>query len=60
VFDGNKRTELLLTQRNGYCQKKNTQQFVVSLTEGAGCVLPGSEQCCYRTAELQNKDVVLA
>ena len=33
----------------------NKQQFLVSLTEGASCVLPTSEQCCYRTPELKNR-----
>jgi hypothetical protein len=28
VFDGNKRIELLLTQRNGYCQKKRMNNGV--------------------------------
>ena len=36
------------------------QYFLVPLTESAGCVLPGSEQCCYRTPELRNKDMALA
>ena len=26
----------------------------MSLTESAGCVLPGSDQCCYRTPELKS------
>jgi hypothetical protein len=38
----------------------NKWQFLVSLTEGAGCVLPGGEHCCYRTPELQIKDMALA
>jgi hypothetical protein len=30
-------------------------QFILLLTESAGCVVSGSEQCCYRTFDL-NKD----
>jgi hypothetical protein len=34
----------------------NKHYFFVSLTESADCVSAGSEQCCYRTADLIYKD----
>jgi hypothetical protein len=34
--------------------------FLVMLLECASCVPSGSEQCCYRTFDLINKDMVLA
>ena len=40
------------------CGFRNRQQFLMLLTESAACVLSGSEQCCYRTFDL-NKDTVL-
>jgi hypothetical protein len=33
------------------------QYFLVSPTESAGCVFSESEQCCYRTFDLINKDM---
>jgi len=36
------------------------QQFTVLLTEDAGCVLSGSDKCCYRTLDLMNQDMALA
>jgi hypothetical protein len=48
------------TSSSGGYPKK--QCFLVSLTGSAGCVLSGSEQCCYRTFNLRTRhlpDVLL-
>jgi len=32
------------------------QYFIMLLIGSTGCVLSGSEQCCYRTVDLMNVD----
>jgi hypothetical protein len=35
------------------------QQLLLSLTEGAGCVLSSTKECCYRTLYWMNTDMGL-
>jgi len=38
----------------------NKEHFFVLLTKSAGCLLSGSEQCCYRAFDWMNKNVAVA